>query len=306
MDIVEHLLANTWDEAHFETLFGTRINYIAENHAINHKTFGESLIYIEVSMSDANVSNKNSPIFSPFHQTTSGRRLDIFQHYFCVEPHHLVQLMYALKLQIQETTSLEEKMILLFHLCIVADRISDRLCANDPHDEKTVKFFVRDLLHFFGNLINGSDDMAELKLATCKYLLRFCKRILPAVVTHFAPFLNFVVSVLVSAVKKSDDESVTACCMESLQFLIDAQVGELRDAIAALDRFPSLAIFNALREIQDKIKYGNRTFSLVDEIEHFLSVEKRKIEGLIALKEHVSILTDPFFECDYSDVNCFS
>lgn len=49
LEIVEHLLANTWDETHFESLFGTRINYIAENHAIKHQTFSDSLIYIQVS-----------------------------------------------------------------------------------------------------------------------------------------------------------------------------------------------------------------------------------------------------------------
>lgn len=180
-------------------------------------------------------------------------------------------------------------MILLYHLCIFADPISDILCNVDArrHDNN-VEFFVRDLLHFFGNLINTSDTYPELKFAACKYFLRFCKNILPAVAEYFKPFLNFVVSVLVPIIKKNDHEPLTACSMELLKFLIDDQVNELRDAIAVLDRFPSQTIFNALRQVQDNIKYREREFSLVDEIEYFLSVEKRKIEGLIALKEHVS------------------
>lgn len=216
--------------------------------------------------------------------------MNIFQHYFSTEPHRLVKFLYALKLQIQETTFLEEKMLLLFHFCILADPISDiiRSVAMDGrHHDHNVEFFVRDFLHFFGNLINTSDDLPELKLATCKYFLRFCKHILPAVAEYFKPYLNFVVSVLVPIIKKNDHEQLAACSMDLLKFLIGDQVDRLRDAIAVLDRFPSQSIFNALRQVQDRIKYGEKEFSLVEEIDHFLSVEKRKIEGLIALKEHV-------------------
>lgn len=49
MEIVEHLLENTWDGTHFESLFGTHITYIAESHAINHQMFSDSLSYIQVS-----------------------------------------------------------------------------------------------------------------------------------------------------------------------------------------------------------------------------------------------------------------
>lgn len=179
-------------------------------------------------------------------------------------------------------------MRLLFHICILVDPISDMLCNANDRNRDSVEFFVRDLLHFFGNLITTSENVPELKLATCKYFLRFCKRILPAVAEYFKPYLNFVVSVLVPIIKKNDDETLAACAMELLVFLIEGQKGELRDAIAVLDRFPSQSTFTALCRVQDDIKYGGREFSLVEEIEYFLAVEKRKIEGLIALKEHVS------------------
>lgn len=200
----------------------------------------------------------------------------------------MLELLYSLKLQLQEAPFLEEKMFLLYHFCILVDPISDVLRNVEVrrHDNN-VEFFVRDFLHFFGNLINTSDNWPELKFAACKYFMRFCRNILPAVAKYFKPCLNFVVSVLVPIIKKNDQEPVAAVSMELLRFLIDDQVIELRDAIAVLDRFPSQTIFNALRQVQDNIKYGEEEFSLVDEIEYFLSVEKRKIEGLIALKEHV-------------------
>lgn len=179
-------------------------------------------------------------------------------------------------------------MFLLYHFCISAEPISDILRnVENRRQNHTVEFFVRDLLHFFGNLINTSDKWPELKFAACKYFMRFCKHILPAVAKYFKPYLNFVVSVLVPIIKKNEDKPLAACSMELLKFLIDDHVNELRDSIAILDRFPSQNIFNALRQVQDNIKYGGKEFSLIDEIEYFLSVEKRKIEGLIALKEHV-------------------
>lgn len=207
-------------------------------------------------------------------------------------------------------------MLLLFHFCIVVDAISDIL--HNQHDaDMTVEFFVRDLLHFFGNLMNTSDDLPELKLATCKYFHRFCNRILPAASVYFKPYLNFVIAVLVPIIKKNEHETLVACSMELLKFLICDQVVELRDAIAVLDPFPSQTIFNAMREIQDNIKYAGKHFSLVDEIEYFLSVEKRKIEGLIALKEHVRneaqnvlrfnmiSMTKPFYySCRPRKMNC--
>lgn len=179
-------------------------------------------------------------------------------------------------------------MYLLFHFCILADSIADLMhdgsitCRNN-----NIAYFVRDLLYFFGNLINTNDELPQLKIATCKYFLRFCKIILPAVAEYFKPSLNFVVSVLVPIIKKNESEPLVVLCMELLKFLIDDQIDVLRDAIAVLDRFPSQPIFNELRQIQDNIKYGTKEFSLADEIEFFLSIDKRKIEGLIALKEHV-------------------
>lgn len=75
--------------------------------------------------------------------------------------------------------------------------------------------------------------------------------------------------------------------MNLLIFLVDNQKNVMHEAIGRLDSFPIHAEFNNLREIQNNAKYNGRTFSLRDEIEYFLSVEKRKIEGLLSLKEHV-------------------
>lgn len=76
--------------------------------------------------------------------------------------------------------------------------------------------------------------------------------------------------------------------MEILRFLIVEQQDKLKEAITSLDNFPPNPIFNELRDVHSSIKYNGREFSVIEEIEHFLKVDKRKIEGLLTLKEHVS------------------
>lgn len=77
--------------------------------------------------------------------------------------------------------------------------------------------------------------------------------------------------------------------MGVLQFLIAKQTNALRLAIGELDSFPMHNEFNELRKIQHDVKYNGKSFSLLEEIEYFLLVDKRKIEGLLSLKEHVSV-----------------
>lgn len=223
------------------------------------------------------------------YQDNYSNRSNIFENNFTAEPYRLVKLLYSLKLKLQETIFSEEKMLLLFQICILVELISDLLVIYKENDQyrSSVEFFARDLIYFFGNLINTSDGVPQLRLATCKYFLRFCKRILPAVAEYFRPHLNFVVSVLVPIIKKNNLESLTACAMELLKFLIVDQGEVLRDAITVLDSFPTQSVFTELCRVQNSAKYGEREFSLVEEIEYFLSIEKRKIEGFIALKEQV-------------------
>lgn len=88
-------------------------------------------------------------------------------------------------------------------------------------------------------------------------------------------------------VKSKHHTRISEAGMDLLRFLIEGQTEALKQAIGQLDSFPMRSEFNQLREIQTDVKYNGRTFSLLEEIEYFLLVDKRKIEGLLSLKEHV-------------------
>lgn len=85
-------------------------------------------------------------------------------------------------------------------------------------------------------------------------------------------------------------------CMKVLNLLIIDQQEVLRDEIAKLDNFPVHEMFNELKNVHHTVKYKGKQFSLVEEVEHFLSMDKRKIEGLISLRENVRNLRIEFCE----------
>ena len=62
----------------------------------------------------------------------------------------------------------------------------------------------------------------------------------------------------------------------------------LKEEIAKLDNFPNEEIFIGFKEMHLQLKYNGKEFTLEEEVTHFLSVDKRKIEGLIALRQNVS------------------
>lgn len=156
------------------------------------------------------------------------------------------------------------------------------------HYSDIKEFFVRDLTNFFSNLITNEDFTDELKKATLTYFLGFYKEILPKCAAVFAPHLNTVVSGVIPHIKSDPNSKLASIAMNLLNFLIVQQKAHLKESIALLDNFPAQPVFENLRKVHLNAKYGGRTFTLSEEIEYFLKVEKRKIEGLVALKEHVS------------------
>lgn len=199
--------------------------------------------------------------------------------------------MYALKLDFQQTTCEEHSLAQLFRVCTLIEIIAGFIIefAAEPTHSNTIGFFIRDFVHFFGNVISNSGSANKLKLATCKYFSKFCEKILPACAVHVQSHLNYIVSILLQITKTEPQSTVFATGMELLHFLIAEQTGALEVAIGELDSFPMQTEFDELRQIQHDVKYKGNSFSLLEEIEYFLKVDKRKVEGLSSLKEHVSV-----------------
>lgn len=48
LEIIEELLSHMWDVTTFRNYFDTDIEFVVEEHTINHDTFKKSLVYIQV------------------------------------------------------------------------------------------------------------------------------------------------------------------------------------------------------------------------------------------------------------------
>lgn len=200
----------------------------------------------------------------------------------------VTNILYSLKLNIQQCLCEELKLYQLFRICALIDIITEFLAKNAQNSvhKNVIEFFVRDFIYFFGNLISGSANADKMKLAACNYFYRFNRKILPKCAEQFQPHLNYVVSVLMPMTKVKPPKIINKA-MDLLNFLIVEQRDALHMYIGLLDSFPSSPEFDRLRQIQNDSKYDGKTFTLLDEIECFLAIDKRKTEGLLSLKEHV-------------------
>lgn len=225
-----------------------------------------------------------------FLQTKCGRQRLSLLHYFCEhEPVAVIDVLYSLKLSIQQSVCDELKLYQLFRFCVLIDIITEFLVQNAQSSvhENVIGFFVKDFVYFFGNIMSGSGNAEKMKLAACNYFYQFNQKILPKCAEHFQPHLNYVVSVLMPMTKVKPPKIINKA-FDLLNFLIVEQRDALHMYIGLLDSFPSMREFDNLRQIQNDAKYDGKTFSLLDEIECFLAIDKRKTEGLLSLKEHVT------------------
>jgi serine-protein kinase ATM len=201
---------------------------------------------------------------------------------FC---HFIEKLLLMSKKKVQNTSLKEHKMLYLLQYCVLVEKLFDYLTGPVTHNIKG--FIIRDVTNFLCFLILDENFGMRLRETATNFLSTFLKKILPVCAEETKPFLNKIVSSLVTVCGnfKSDFEKKS---LTIIQFLVIKQSEVLEDEIANLDNFPDRVEFNALREHQLNLKYKNGTFTLVQEIEHFLKIKQRKVEGLVALREHLA------------------
>ncbi len=274
--VTENLLSNLWDGNKFKEFFNLEIDFEIESHHIDMNVFTKSLDYLQFISESA---NKNVNLITDF---CANRPLQIYNF-----------LLFK-KLQLQNTKYEDEQLIHLLQYCVVVDKVAAFFVSDAarPQSKKNILInkkasLLRDIVYFIGNILIGSEVAVKLKLAACRYLRSFASQILPICAQIFEPFLNFAVSSLIPLVQHSD-RLVSGSALECLRFFVMDQRDALAGEIALLDNFPQDDEFNDLRQIHSEVKYRGRTFSLTEEIDYFLKVDQRKIEGLIALKEQLS------------------
>ncbi|XP_061682550.1 serine-protein kinase ATM isoform X3 [Syngnathoides biaculeatus] len=103
----------------------------------------------------------------------------------------------------------------------------------------------------------------DLLTAVCQAALQFCD---DALDSH----LHVIVSTLTAQV--INQPAISQQVLGLLQFLVIENQHKLKGAICKLEPFPDLPRFQELRSVQNNLKYNSGTFTLRQEISHFLSV----------------------------------
>uniref|UniRef100_A0AAV2J7Z9 non-specific serine/threonine protein kinase n=1 Tax=Knipowitschia caucasica TaxID=637954 RepID=A0AAV2J7Z9_KNICA len=136
-------------------------------------------------------------------------------------------------------------------------------------------FVLRDIIYTLIHHINGQpeqcDEVSGRSLALCCDLLTsVCKASLQFCDDALDCHLQVIVGTLTAQV--TTQPRISHQVLSLLRLLVIDNVQKLKGAICKLDSFPDLPEFRELRTVQQKLKYNSGTFTLRQEIAHFLSV----------------------------------
>ncbi|XP_069003708.1 serine-protein kinase ATM [Embiotoca jacksoni] len=150
-------------------------------------------------------------------------------------------------------------------------------------------FVLRDiiytLIHHINNRPQQCDEVSNRSLSLCCDLLTsVCQAAMQFCDDALDCHLQVIVGTLTSQV--TSRPSISQQVLSLLQFLMIENQQKLKGAISRLEPFPDITEFRELRSVQHKLKYNTGTFTLRQEILHFLSVTScdslplTRLEGL--------------------------
>lgn len=273
--VIAHVLENVVDRPRFAEICGFETEIADHIEMIDCLNFDKCLKHLRSNFS-----------------TPSNQSILTF---FCSQKNYanfIEKLLLAHKKKIQLTSLKEHKMLFLLQYCVLVEKLFDYLNDDITSSDQNIKsFIVREITNFLCFLLLDETFGMKLRCTATSFLFTFLKKILPQCASDLKPFLNKIVSSLVSICKKSKGLQKTeleAKCFSIIEYLVFTQQAALEDEIAKMDKFPDGYIFDDLRVKQIEIKYKDGNFSLIQEIEHFLTIKRRKIEGLLALREQLA------------------
>ncbi|KAG7478644.1 serine-protein kinase ATM [Solea senegalensis] len=135
-------------------------------------------------------------------------------------------------------------------------------------------FVLRDIIYTLIHQINGRsvqcDEVSTRSLSLCCDLLTsVCQAALQFCDDALDCHLQVIVGTLTAQV--TNRPAISQQVLSLLQFLVIENQQKLKLAISRLETFPNLPEFRELRSVQHRLKYNTGTFTLQQEIEHFLS-----------------------------------
>ncbi|KAK5868357.1 hypothetical protein PBY51_009383 [Eleginops maclovinus] len=159
-------------------------------------------------------------------------------------------------------------------------------------------FVLRDIIYTLIHYINSRpvqcDEVSTRSLSLCCDLLTsVCRAALQFCDDALDCHLQVIVGTLTAQV--TSRPGISQQVLSLLQFLVIENQQKLKGAISRLEPFPDLTEFRELRSVQHKLKYNTGSFTLRQEIAHFLSVtscDSLPLTRLEGLKEMTRQLHD--------------
>uniref|UniRef100_A0A672YB26 non-specific serine/threonine protein kinase n=1 Tax=Sphaeramia orbicularis TaxID=375764 RepID=A0A672YB26_9TELE len=189
------------------------------------------------------------------------------------------------------------RILLMYHLfvCLLLREVKDGLGG-------AWAFVLRDIIYTLIHHINSRlcDEVSnrslslccDLLTSVCQAALQFCDDALDC---HLQVIVGTLTAQVMSRPAIAKQVSKQDNVLSLLQFLVIENQQKLNEAICRLEPFPDLPEFKELRSVQHRLKYNTGTFTLRQEIAHFLSVtpcESLPLTRLEGLKELTRQLHD--------------
>ncbi|XP_041054809.1 serine-protein kinase ATM isoform X1 [Carcharodon carcharias] len=212
-------------------------------------------------------------------------------------PDSIQKILLAISKKAVDTSSAYEK-----HRILMMYRLFVNLLLKEIKDGLggVWAFVLRDviysLIHHINSWPSHMDDVSTRSFSLCCDLLNVtCQTAVEHCGDALESHLHVIVGTLIPLVHEQPE--IRQQALELLKYLVVTNQGNenLYNAIRRLDSFPDHPDFRELRLTQEKIKYSKRQFTLLEEINHFLSVSScdslplTRLVGLNDLKQQLEL-----------------
>lgn len=264
-DVINKILVNVIDIEKFTQISGFLFDFYAQDESISMENFEKCMYYL---------NNKFNS------------KCDSLITFLCVSRKPYIENLFVRqRSRIQGTELREHKILYLLQYCILIEQTFGYMKNTSIQRNNSIKeFLIREFISFLVYLIYDNNYGTKLRQIAANFLATFLNEIIASCVEEFKSQMSKIMPDLISIAMKEKNYLIKEKCEEIINFL--ALQPLLSDEVAKIDRFPEIYI--DLRNYQKQIKESIRDFNLVDEIEHFLVVKNRKVEGLKELCEHLT------------------
>ncbi|XP_070568138.1 serine-protein kinase ATM-like [Ptychodera flava] len=152
-------------------------------------------------------------------------------------------------------------------------------------------FVLKDVIYTLVHFLDDVGDSNDLLSACVDLFHSVCETAMKCCQEEFGKHLHVIITALIPHAEKETEVGRQAISL--INFLLVEHGTQLSKAIEQLDPLPGSDVFTEARRIQEEVKYDGKEFSLLEEINHFLSVGEtcdtaNRLEGLRYLRKDLA------------------